>query len=67
MHTISDGERRRVQLVMGLMSPWEVLLLDEVSSSDQEAKHASPTPGLGHRRSRRPSAIRSPRLSESRV
>ncbi|KAG9004102.1 CCR4-NOT regulatory complex component [Tulasnella sp. JGI-2019a] len=31
MHTISDGERRRVQLVMGLMSPWEVLLLDEVT------------------------------------
>jgi CCR4-NOT complex subunit CAF16 len=30
MHAISDGERRRVQLVMGLMSPWEVLLLDEV-------------------------------------
>lgn len=31
MHTISDGERRRVQLVMGLMSEWDVLLLDEVS------------------------------------
>jgi len=31
MHTISDGERRRVQLVMGLMSPWDVLLLDEVT------------------------------------
>ena len=30
MHTISDGERRRVQLCMGLMSPWDVLLLDEV-------------------------------------
>ena len=30
MHAISDGERRRVQLCMGLMSPWEVLLLDEV-------------------------------------
>ena len=30
MHQISDGERRRVQLVMGLMSPWDVLLLDEV-------------------------------------
>ena len=23
MHQISDGERRRVQLVYGLMSPWE--------------------------------------------
>ena len=30
MHTISDGERRRVQLCMGLMAPWDVLLLDEV-------------------------------------
>ena len=32
MHTISDGERRRVQLCMGLMAPWDVLLLDEVGS-----------------------------------
>ncbi|EJD00910.1 P-loop containing nucleoside triphosphate hydrolase protein [Fomitiporia mediterranea MF3/22] len=31
MHMISDGERRRVQLVMGLMAPWDVLLLDEVT------------------------------------
>lgn len=30
MHTISDGERRRVQLCMGLMAPWDILLLDEV-------------------------------------
>ena len=30
MHAISDGERRRVQLVMGLMAEWDVLLLDEV-------------------------------------
>lgn len=30
MHQISDGERRRVQLVMGLMTDWDVLLLDEV-------------------------------------
>jgi ABC-type molybdenum transport system ATPase subunit/photorepair protein PhrA len=30
MHTISDGERRRVQLCFGLMTPWDVLLLDEV-------------------------------------
>lgn len=28
----SDGERRRVQLCMGLMAPWDVLLLDEASS-----------------------------------
>lgn len=31
MHAISDGERRRVQLCMGLMQPWDVLLLDEVT------------------------------------
>lgn len=33
MHAISDGERRRVQLCMGLMAPWDVLLLDEVCTS----------------------------------
>ena len=32
MHEISDGERQRVQLCFGLMVPWVVLLLDEVSS-----------------------------------
>lgn len=32
MHAISDGERRRVQLCFGLMVPWDVLLLDEVSA-----------------------------------
>lgn len=32
MHAISDGERRRVQLCMGLMSDWDVLLLDEVGA-----------------------------------
>ncbi|TRM67603.1 P-loop containing nucleoside triphosphate hydrolase protein [Schizophyllum amplum] len=31
MHEISDGERRRVQLCFGLMIPWDVLLLDEVT------------------------------------
>ncbi|KAI9294065.1 P-loop containing nucleoside triphosphate hydrolase protein [Neoconidiobolus thromboides FSU 785] len=31
MHQVSDGERRRVQLVIGLLQPWEVLLLDEVT------------------------------------
>ncbi len=30
MHAISDGERRRVQLCMGLMGEWDLLLLDEV-------------------------------------
>ena len=31
MHNISDGERRRIQLCMGLMAPWDILLLDEVT------------------------------------
>ncbi|KAI9826228.1 MAG: hypothetical protein M1819_007395 [Sarea resinae] len=31
MHTVSDGERRRVQLAMGLLRPWSVLLLDEIT------------------------------------
>jgi len=31
MHRISDGERRRVQLVLGLVKPFDVLLLDEVT------------------------------------
>jgi ABC-type uncharacterized transport system ATPase subunit len=31
MHQISDGERRRVQIVQGLMAPWNLLLLDEAS------------------------------------
>lgn len=31
LHTVSDGERRRVQLAMGLLRPWTFLLLDEVT------------------------------------
>lgn len=31
MHQRSDGQRRRVQLVMGLLQPWDLLLLDEVT------------------------------------
>lgn len=31
MHIVSDGERRRVQLAMGLLRPWTVLLLDEIT------------------------------------
>lgn len=31
MHAVSDGERRRVQLAMGLLRPWHVLLLDEIT------------------------------------
>ena len=32
MHAISDGQRRRVQLLMGLLRPRRVLLLDEVTT-----------------------------------
>ncbi len=31
MHAVSDGERRRVQLAMGLLRPWNILLLDEIT------------------------------------
>lgn len=31
MSKISDGERRRVQIAMGLVKPWKLLLLDEVT------------------------------------
>lgn len=31
MSNVSDGERRRVQLVIGLLKPWKLLLLDEVT------------------------------------
>ncbi|KAK6459139.1 ATP-binding cassette transporter activity protein [Scheffersomyces xylosifermentans] len=31
MMRISDGERRRVQIAMGLVKPWRLLLLDEVT------------------------------------
>ncbi|RDL35333.1 p-loop containing nucleoside triphosphate hydrolase [Venustampulla echinocandica] len=31
MHAVSDGERRRVQLAMGLIRPWSILLLDEIT------------------------------------
>lgn len=31
MHAVSDGERRRVQLAMGLLRPWTTLLLDEIT------------------------------------
>jgi CCR4-NOT complex subunit CAF16 len=32
MHAVSDGQRRRVQLLLGLVRPREVLLLDEITS-----------------------------------
>lgn len=31
MNQCSDGQRRRVQLLMGLVAPWDLLLLDEVT------------------------------------
>ncbi|AET37724.1 putative ATP-binding cassette family ATPase CAF16 Ecym_1500 [Eremothecium cymbalariae DBVPG len=31
MHQLSDGQKRRVQLCMGLLKPFKVLLLDEVT------------------------------------
>jgi CCR4-NOT complex subunit CAF16 len=32
MHQISDGQRRRVQLLLGLLPPRQVLLLDEITT-----------------------------------
>jgi CCR4-NOT complex subunit CAF16 len=32
MHAVSDGQRRRVQLLLGLMRPRAVLLLDEITT-----------------------------------
>lgn len=31
MHNVSDGQRRRVQICMGLLRPFKVLLLDEIT------------------------------------
>ncbi|KAL3675079.1 hypothetical protein R1sor_025027 [Riccia sorocarpa] len=31
MHIVSDGQRRRVQICMGLLRPYKVLLLDEIT------------------------------------
>ena len=33
MHQISDGQRRRVQIFLGLIRPFKVLLMDEVTVS----------------------------------
>ena len=32
MHEVSDGQRRRVQILLGLMKPFDILLLDEVTT-----------------------------------
>ena len=31
LNTVSDGQRRRVQICMGLLKPYQVLLLDEIT------------------------------------
>jgi CCR4-NOT complex subunit CAF16 len=31
MHQVSDGQRRRVQIAVGLLRPFSVLLLDEIT------------------------------------
>jgi len=33
MHELSDGQRRRVQLLLGLIRPFSILLLDEITTS----------------------------------
>mmetsp|Transcript_37249 Transcript_37249/g.48175 ORF Transcript_37249/g.48175 Transcript_37249/m.48175 type:complete len:365 (-) Transcript_37249:291-1385(-) len=33
MHQVSDGQRRRVQLFLGLLRPFNILLLDEVTTA----------------------------------
>ena len=33
MHLVSDGQRRRVQLFLGLIQPFKILLMDEVTIS----------------------------------
>merc|ERR1712232_760013 len=33
MHQLSDGQRRRVQIYLGLLRPFKILLLDEITTS----------------------------------
>ena len=74
MHQISDGERRRVQLCMGLMGDWDVLLLDEVrlAPSPRADRMASNVDIVmlrafsGHRRPGRARPRRPPRTSHLR-
>ena len=33
MHQLSDGQRRRVQLMLGLIRPFKILLLDEITTT----------------------------------
>jgi CCR4-NOT complex subunit CAF16 len=32
MHSVSDGQRRRVQILLGLLSPSRLLLMDEITT-----------------------------------
>ena len=76
MHQISDGERRRVQLCMGLMGDWDVLLLDEVRFLGVACKVERTDVkslcswagycGPGRSRARRPPDVPEGRLGESR-
>lgn len=67
MHAISDGERRRVQLTMGLMQPWDLLLLDEVGGIKIGLVAGLPNNSdIGHCRPGCPSAKRSPQFLNTR-
>lgn len=65
MHEISDGERRRVQIVAGLMAPWDLLLLDEVRIGIFVKTH-SLILAKGHRRSGCPCSHASAQVPERR-
>lgn len=52
MHCVSDGQRRRVQICMGLLKPFKVLLMDEVRhlgfrSLCLHTQHVAPLPCAG--------------------
>lgn len=46
MHCVSDGQRRRVQICMGLLKPFKVLLMDEVRILQS---HTTRAPAAGAR------------------
>jgi CCR4-NOT complex subunit CAF16 len=52
MHQVSDGQRRRVQVCMGLLKPYDLLLLDEVRlpvrRQERSADRVEPMPGSRH-------------------
>ena len=43
MHQVSDGQRRRVQIFLGLIRPFKILLLDEVRPPPSEEKLPHPS------------------------